>query len=276
MRRSLKLMVAVGVLLGMGGLAFAQQEPPEKIPFAGGTLTITETEDLDKIVAFDGQELARNYMVFYDKTVEVAGLPVALVSVGDGGNACGAATLIVWKPEGEGIKSQIVGEDCGSPPAAVTDQSIYFVPYVLPGETENGLIWTPSDGLKVNGAVTFIPQPGTTWASFDPKTLDNISDALSNEEIYNAAKAMLGEEMTAMVTSLLVGGGYETTASGVIYSSGCIPHACGSSDGFMGVDQKGKKLYFAHGGEDQKAWPPVDAWPADLRDVMTGEISFQP
>ena len=72
---------------------------PQSYPFAGGTLTITETEDFDKVLAFDGKELTRNYVVNYDKTVEVGGQQVALFDVGDGGNQCGTATVIVWKPE---------------------------------------------------------------------------------------------------------------------------------------------------------------------------------
>ena len=47
------------------------RRPP--IPFEGGTLTITETADLDKILAFDGKELARNYVVYFDRIVELDG-----------------------------------------------------------------------------------------------------------------------------------------------------------------------------------------------------------
>ena len=48
----------------------------------------------------DGQQLASNYDVFFDKIVEVGDVKVALVDVGDGGNQCGPAKVIVWKPEG--------------------------------------------------------------------------------------------------------------------------------------------------------------------------------
>ena len=51
------------------------------------------------MLAFNGKELTRNYVVYYDKTVEVGGQQVALFDVGDGGNQCGTATVIVWKPE---------------------------------------------------------------------------------------------------------------------------------------------------------------------------------
>ena len=66
-------------------------------------------------MAFDGTELARNYVAFFDRIVELRDTKVALLSVGDGGNQCGPATLLVWKPKDGGARSQIVGEDCGSP-----------------------------------------------------------------------------------------------------------------------------------------------------------------
>ncbi|RUZ80039.1 hypothetical protein EN942_27365, partial [Mesorhizobium sp. M7A.F.Ca.CA.001.14.1.1] len=76
------------------------------VPFEGGTLTITQKEQYgEKVLAYDGKQLASNYDVFFDKTVEVGGVKVALFDVGDGGNQCGPATVIVWKPEGGTIQS---------------------------------------------------------------------------------------------------------------------------------------------------------------------------
>ncbi|TIN18274.1 MAG: hypothetical protein E5Y31_26960, partial [Mesorhizobium sp.] len=101
------------------------------VPFEGGQLTITQPEqDGEKVLAYDGKQLATNYDVFFDKIVEVGGVKVALFDVGDGGNQCGPATVIVWKPEGGTIQSTTVEQDdCGAPPSAVSDNAIYFVPY---------------------------------------------------------------------------------------------------------------------------------------------------
>ncbi|RUT81066.1 hypothetical protein EOD15_33680, partial [Mesorhizobium sp. M7A.T.Ca.US.000.02.2.1] len=44
------------------------------VPFEGGTLTITQPEqDGEKVLAYDGKQLATNYDVFFDKIVEVGG-----------------------------------------------------------------------------------------------------------------------------------------------------------------------------------------------------------
>lgn len=270
------LALAAGLLSCASMTAAAQQAAPEEIPFEGGKFTISETENLDKILAFDGKEIARNYVVLYDRTVAVEGQAVALFSVGDGGNACGAATVMAWKPDGGEIKSDIVGEDCGAPPAAVTDGNIYFMPYLLPGESQQIEVWSPDEGVKIAGTLSFAPQPGTKWPDLDLAKLDNIVDALQNEAAYQAAQKLLGTSLTDVMTGLLVGGGTEKLTSGVVHASGCMPHACGSADAFMAVDTKGQKLYFAQEGEqpEPRTWPALDTWPTDVRDAMN--TAFNP
>lgn len=255
--------------------AAAQEAAPEEIPFDGGTFTITETKDFDKILAFDGKEIARNYVVYYDRTVEVDGDKVALFAVGEGGNACGAATVMVWKPKDGAIRSDSVGEDCGAPPAAVTQDNIYFVPYLLPGQSAPVETWSPSQGVTIAGTLSFTPQPGTTWSDLDPAKLQNIIDAMRNEAAYRAAQTLLGASMTEVMTGLLVGGGTETLPSGVAYASGCVPHACGSADAFMAVDAQGQKLYFAQQGEkpEPSTWPALDSWPDDIVIAMRASLN---
>ena len=95
----------------------------------------------------------------------------------------------MWKPENGEIQSAAAGDDCGSPPAAITDQSIYFVPYLLPGASKPAQIWTPTAGCRSHGTLSFTPQPGTGWDDLDPAKLYNIVDAFDNEAVYEAAQA---------------------------------------------------------------------------------------
>jgi hypothetical protein len=118
-----------------------------------------------------------------------------------------------------------------------------------------------------------MPDPGTGWADIDPSKYDNIIDAFHNEAVYQAAQKLLGDKLGDVTTALLVGGGTEKTASGIVYASGCVPHACGVSDGFMAIDAAEKKLYFAQQKDEQgaggaDAWPDLKEWPAELRDAM--------
>ncbi|MER9870589.1 hypothetical protein NKJ35_26025 [Mesorhizobium sp. M0136] len=256
----------------LSNAALADNDKQAPIPFEGGQLTITQEEEYgERVLAFDGKELARNYDVFFDKIVEVGGVKVALVDVGDGGNQCGPAKVIVWKPEGGTIQTTTVEQDeCGAPPAAISDSAIFFVPYLLPGDSKPALQWSPTDGLTTSGNLTYMPEPGTDWKDVDPSKYDNIIDAFHNEAVYRLAETLLGKDMPDMATSLLVGGGTAETASGAFFASGCVPHDCGGNDGFMAVDPVNHKLYFARRGDkpEPDAWPAVSTWPADVKEAL--------
>ncbi|CAN7259980.1 hypothetical protein LJR234_001224 [Mesorhizobium amorphae] len=255
----------------------ADDDKQAPIPFEGGQLTITQPEqDGEKVLAYDGKKLASNYDVYFDKVVKIGDVNVALVDVGDGGNQCGPAKVIVWKPEGGTIQTTTVEQDeCGAPPASVSDNAIYFVPYLLPGESKPALQWSPMDGLTTSGNLSYMPEPGTDWKDIDPAQYQNIIDAFHNEAVYKAAEALLGETMPDMATSLLVGGGTEKTASGAFYASGCVPHDCGGNDGFMAVDPVKHTLYFARRGDkpEPDAWPDVKTWPADVKEALDKAMS---
>ncbi|TGT93621.1 hypothetical protein EN798_33570, partial [bacterium M00.F.Ca.ET.155.01.1.1] len=59
----------------------------------------------------------------------------------------------------------------------------------------------------------------------------------------------------------------EKTASGAFYATGCVPHDCGGSDGFLAVDPVQHKVYFARRGDNGEplTWPDVKSWPADIK-----------
>lgn len=246
--------------------------PPENIPFEGGTFTITQNEDFEKVLTYDGEEVARNYVVFFDKQVKVGETDVALFSVGDGGNQCGPATVIAWKKDGA-MQNAVVGEECGAPPAAISDARIYFIPFLLPGETSALQYWSPDEGIKTAGDLAFTPQPATGWADFKPDTTEYMIDAFDNAAIYDAGKALLGADLTGVVTGLLTGGDAEIRPDGTLTGYGCVPHACGVSDTFMAIDPKAKTLYFAQQDDPRvKTWPDVATWPAALKTAMEAAI----
>jgi hypothetical protein len=269
MRTLLTTVVLIASAIG----AFGQTAEPEKFPFEGGTITIKETQSGEKEIAFDGRLLASNYFVFFDREVEVGGSKVALISVGDGGNACAPGTLIVWK-NGDEVDADYIGNDCGAPEPAVTGSRIYFVPYLLPGGTDNVIAWSPDERMTIGGLLTYVPQPDSRWPDLDLKSLRHMLDAFRNADVYQAAEASLGASLAEVVGGLEVGGGPETLPSGIVWSRGCIPHNCGGGDSFMAIDQAGQKLYFAQQseGDTPKSWPDAAGWPADVRTAMTGAI----
>ena len=271
-------LLAAATIALLPTLAFAQDSEPQTIPFEGGNFTIKENADGEKVLAYEGKELAKNYVAFHERTVELSDTKVAIFALGDGGNACGPETVLAWKTEA-GIQSTTVGDgECGTPPAAVTGYNIFFVPYPLPGETLPVRAWSPETGLTVHGTLAYAPQPSTDWADLDPTSFDDgIIAAFKNEAVYKAAQLLLGDGMSDFATSLLVSGGTEPLPSGIFYATGCIPHACGTNDGFMAIDPKAKKVFFAQQTDkpEPKAWPALAEWPVEVRDAMTKALAPQ-
>jgi hypothetical protein len=75
-----KTFAALGIVGLLAGPVLAQDiAPPENIPFDGGTFTITQNEDYEKVLTYDGREIARNYAVFFDKETKVGETSVAIL-----------------------------------------------------------------------------------------------------------------------------------------------------------------------------------------------------
>ena len=157
---------ALFALLALVLPAAAQDQQPERIPFAGGELTITETQDFEKVLAFDGRELARHYFVFFDRIADVGGTEVAVLYVGPGGNGCAPSVAMVWKPDDGEVTSEMTEPDCNTPPPAVSELAVFFVPHLLPGDEADVTNWAPGEGFSLHGRITYAPQPGTSWATF--------------------------------------------------------------------------------------------------------------
>lgn len=260
------LCLAAG-LLSSGALAQEAQEP---IAFDGGQLTVAENDDGETVLSFDGKELVRDGRIYFDRVETLAGTPVAIFTAGPGGNVCDPYALLVWKADGA-VKTDNVGEDdCSIPSPTLEDDRLVFVPSPAPGETMPIRSWSPSEGEKVAGEKTFQPDAGTGWADVVAGKFTHPQDFFNNADIFAAAQTLLGTDFGQVVTSLSVAGEPAATASGLLYGYGCAPHACSISDGFIGVDAKAQKLYFAVGpvGPELKTWPAQDQWPAELQATL--------
>lgn len=257
----------ISISLVLSFLAFpasAQDEGREPIAFAGGELTITETADYEKILAFDGRELARDYFVFFDKVAQVAGSDVAFVFVGPGGNACAPSVVMVWRPEGGDVMAETTPADCATPSPAISDSEVFFVPYLLPGETADITTWAPGEGFSLHGKLAYAPQPETSWETFDPASVGYPMEFFRNAGIYAASEAALGDELSDVALGLGTSSQPDITPEGLVWARGCVPHACGVSDTLMVVDPAARAVYFAQQDDQVRFWPDRASWPANV------------
>lgn len=258
----MKTCLALGFVLACSAPVLAE----ESRAFGGGVLTISENSDGEKVLAFDGRQLAAGYFLVFEQEALVEDQTVLLYAAGDGGNACGPASVIVWKPEGRPVEAVTVGEDCGAPSPAVSSGRIVYLPYVLPGSSEPVETWSPSAGLTLAGRLDFAPEPGTGWADLESKPAGHPMDYFSNAAFYKQAQALLGEDLGVVAQALSVASEPEVTAGGLQVSRGCVPHACTISDGFVAVDVNAGAMWFAQmRGSSFAHWPKLAEWPKPVR-----------
>lgn len=256
------------LLLTAASPALAQEDIPAPVKFGEAEITFARGEDEEITVSYNGVELYRNFYVSFDRIVTLAGEEVALLSGGDGGNACGPNSLIVTLPvDSPDAKLEVIGA-CGSPAPAVTIDEIYYVPFLKPGAIEILKSWSPSTGLVDVGKLVFTPKTGTSWANLDPKTVSGPWDLFDNADIYAAGQALLGDKFDEVIAGLSVSGNPRFIDGKFIAVSGCAPHACGGQNGFFGIDLEKKQVYagsriFEKG---ESFWPAdLKTWPAQLQ-----------
>lgn len=233
----------------------------EEIPFDGETITITEMDDGQQALKIGEEELGRNWFAAFDRVTEVEGYPVALFYLGEGGNACGPATVILWRNDDGDIQSFLHDDDCSTPAPAVSDNGIYFVPYMAPGETRPLKAWSPSGGMTTRGSLSFTPEPNTDWATLKGGELFHPLDFFNNASVYRAVADLTGDDLEEYAKGLRVASQPRKLSSGIRMASGCIPHNCGGGDSFIAVDQAGEAVYLAQqNGDGFRFWPPKETW----------------
>jgi hypothetical protein len=253
--------VALSVCLATSALA-QEDELPTPVKFGDGEFTFTRVEDNETALSYNGKELYRNFYVGFQQLAKVEDTDVALFFGSDGGNACGPAQLIITLPESSpDPKVEIVGEDCGAPDPAVSRYRVAFVPfYAAPGRPEPLIVWTPAGGLVRMGEIRFLPQENTNWGNFDPSKASDTMALFDNENVYDAASALLGEKLGEVVFGLSVSSAPEIIGGKYVAASGCQPHACGGANAFFGIDLEKRQVYAASRISDQ----PEQFWPADF------------
>jgi hypothetical protein len=259
---------AMAVTLLMSNAALAA-EPLETVPFGGRDFTVTETDEGEKLLSWGQLEVTRNWFISSGGVFEVQGEQVAVFYSGDGGNACGPKTILATVDEAGRLKTASPPGDCGDPSPAISELAVYFIPWLIPGESQTAYRWSPYEGMIPAGKLSYTPIPGTGWADLATATVDQPMDILSYEEIYGEALGLLGSDLENYAIGLAVASEPEKTPDGLLSGSGCIPHACGGGNSLIVVDVANRKLYMAQqDGDGYRAWPDISLWPEAARQKL--------
>ncbi|MCB1440176.1 MAG: hypothetical protein KDJ63_10435 [Nitratireductor sp.] len=267
LRKRLCMAAVIGTLF-LGSTSRAA-EPLETVPFGGKDFTVTETEEGEKLLSWGQLEITRNWFISSGGVFEVQGEQVAVFYSGNGGNACGPKTILATVDQAGRLKTASPPGDCGDPSPAISESAVYFIPWLIPGESQTAYRWSPYDGMLPAGTLSYTPVPGTGWADLATANVTQPMDILGYEEIYKEAQGLLGDDLEDYAIGLAVASEPEKTPDGLLAGSGCIPHACGGGDALIVADAANRKLYLAQqDGDGYRAWPDISAWPEAARQKL--------
>ncbi len=262
--------VLTGILVALGALqsAFAEARS-ENIPFGDKTLVLTDTGEGEQFITVDGVELVRNFYVGVETTATIYETHVMVLASGGGGNACGPDLLILWIDADSKISKLPYDANCQTPVVAVANDSLIFVPYVGPGDSELLKNWSPEMGLVTSGRVDFAPEPGTDWATLAESPAMHPLDFFANEALYTEAKKLLGNNLALFALGLGTASEPRLEDNNYI-SNGCVPHNCGGQDSLIIVDPAKKTLFMAQQASPGfKYWPEKSAWSETASKVLS-------
>jgi hypothetical protein len=240
----------------------------QTMQFAGNEIEVVQTDDYDRVLRINGEEVFRDFQIFIERSVPLGGREVVLASAGPGGNACGSYPLILI-PANDGTLTMAtpLGTGCGLfAEVAATADRLVFMGYPQPGIPASIDQWQPRGGLEHVGRIEFEPAPETGWSTLDPAAVSHPIDLFSNGDVYRAIAALAGGDLGALAASLRVSGSPELVDGRFMVATGCTPHACGTADGFLAVDIEDRAVYAATDATDTPAvWPAAGDWPQPLR-----------
>ncbi|MGH6762268.1 MAG: hypothetical protein ACRECW_11850 [Phyllobacterium sp.] len=264
-----KILATATAMLALATMPLlAQEEMPPPVVFGDGELGITQGEDEQKVLRFNGLELLRNFYVAYLETATVGGKPIAFFEAGEGGNTCAPELVAIWENEGDpDPRVDHLGENgCSSGEVSIEADAVRMTPYVVPGETQPVRAWSPERGVFEDGTVSFEPAEGTGWADLEPEAMSHPYDLFANADVYAEAQALLGGGLAAFARGLSVASEPEFVAGRFIVGDGCVPHSCTLSDAFIAVDTKDHKLFVAQKADSKldMIQPDRSQWPAEM------------
>jgi hypothetical protein len=267
-------LAAAGVLLAsFASSVFAQDlAKPVELTIGPETFRIVESDTGEKRLLHGTRVLVADSTVDEGLAASFGAVHARVFMVGPGGGDCDGWPAVVTVDAGGKVATDLTMKGlCGLYAATRDDDGFTFVDRPLPGY--DGSVWrfTPEQGLRRLGVLTFRPQPGTTWRDTSRYT----SHPLQRFYVapFDAAvRRLTGANYREFVTRLHVGSDVKQEGD-FVSITGCKAHNCPSDKAFVGVDIKAGAAFLAMlKGRRITAWPALSRWPKPLRDAY-GEWS---
>jgi hypothetical protein len=213
---------------------------------------------------------------------QLDGLDAAALYIDEGGASCesGVEVLVVARPGAAPAIGRIDDTGCFSRPIVGKERSLQFrgpedalVIRTSVSPTSGGQLWrfTPGDGLKLVGNLTFAPQPGTAMSLASTSSVRYAFQFYDNAEFLERFQSLVGSDATSIMRANQTAAPVNQSSDGrFVVAPGCMPHNCTDEAGLLVVDRQTSSVYVAYkpDGRPIKVYPAVGAWPSSARQAL--------
>jgi hypothetical protein len=256
---------ALSTALLLAALPLAAQERPVPVKIGPAMLEIVDRAEAGHELRHDDRVLAKEYRIEPGPVVASGDAHVAVFDMWGGGNACVAWPLVVLvDAAGKVALDRRFETECTGFAYASQTDAIVLVRRAFP--FEDGAVWQAAgNGVRFLGTLKFAPQPNSTWADLD-KALDHPLSLFDVAPLDAAVRKLTGSSYAEFARALGVASPVEARGPYLI-GSGCLPHACGDTEGFLAIEREAKRIFLGLKTRGRvRAWPALAAWPKPLRD----------
>jgi len=262
--------VALSVLAVFASLAACSVAWAEEVgTLQGKLLTIEEAETFHKILKVGGETVLERPLISVERIFHGKTRDSAIIAVSDGGNMCPAQYLVL-SVIGDTIEQSDEVGNCSPPNSLVGPPERVQLTFSAYGNVEGEeWVWTPGDGMKLAAKTTAQPVAGTGWFNARDLLGQDPAAIFMNEEVSAAIKRAVGDAYPMLVDRTLVATPIAEVKPGILFGSGCMPHACDSDKSFVGLDLNKKQVFVGLklSGKPVEAFPK-QGWPPALLQAL--------
>lgn len=241
----------------------------------GHAVTITEDGMGGAALVVDGEVLHENGVIQLDRKVLVVdGIATITGVAGPGGNACNAAPLVLFLPEGEEPALYGPLDSCSYLPLVeVRPDAIVFAADPLPSQPGEVWVWAPETGFTGGTPRVFGATADAGWDQLDTLANAHPVDALALQPVLQALQSGLGADYPAFAERISELGSGGLTAEGYL-GSACLKHSCEEDWAVLYLHRESSRVFaiwHVMGEIERQVWPQDTAdWPPEAARMLRG------
>ncbi|KAF0113647.1 MAG: hypothetical protein FD150_1937 [Rhodobacteraceae bacterium] len=261
---------------GVAALLWGTAVSAEDLTVGGHLVSVQDDGMGGAALLVDGEVLHENGVIYLDEAQQtLAGVTVVTGVAGPGGNACGAAPIVLALPEGAAPALYGPIDSCRSFAMQVQPEGLVFSTEPLPSEPGEVWAWNPTTGLTEASPEEFSADPGLGWDALPSLAKAHPAEAMKLAPVLTALQAGLGADYPVFAERISDLGSGDLTTEGYL-GQACLKYTCDGDWAMLYLETASEGVFAAwhvSGESEARFWPADTAlWPAEATAALRGAV----